>query len=282
MMNRLLVLAALVALLAAAAAAWVVQRRRAAEPKPQRTLITRAQYTRDFLFAELQPIKLANCELARFGEKHDGGYLLCRNLLGSVKSAYSYGISGYDGWGCDVSKHLKVRVHQYDCFDPKRPMCPGGDTLFHSECIGDKATTDKDGRPFDTLEHQIAKNGDAGKYLVVKMDVEAAEWSSLMAAPDAVLNRIDQLAIEMHDFDRDVSRFITVVMRLNQFFHVAHLHFNNYSCMKGLEPFPAQAWEVLFVNKRLATPTGSGPVTRPIPLDAPNDPARPDCQFAKP
>ena len=71
-----------------------------------------------------------------------------------------------------------------------------------------------------------------------------------------------------------------VVLKLKRFFHVAHLHFNNYSCMKGLEPFPAQAYEVLFVSKRLATVAGTGKVTLPAPQDAPNNPALPDCQAA--
>ena len=65
------------------------------------------------LFEEIQPVKLSNCQLERFGEPNDGGYLLCANLLGDVKSAYSYGISGYDQWGCDVSTRLRVPVHQY-------------------------------------------------------------------------------------------------------------------------------------------------------------------------
>jgi hypothetical protein len=267
----------------AGAGPWLAQRQRAARGlKPQDLLRTPDQQARDSLFAELQPVKLANCELERFGEKHDGGYLLCTNLLASVKSAYSYGISGYDGWGCAVSTRLKVRTHQYDCFDPTQPACPGGDTLFHSECIGPDATTDKERRPFDTLEHQVVKNGDAGKYLVVKMDVEGAEWRSLMQTPDDVLERIDQIAIELHDFGRDFGRFVGVVSRLKQFFHVAHLHFNNYSCMKGLEPFPAQAYEVLFVSKRIAKLDGPGIPARPHPLDAPNNPALPDCQFAEP
>jgi hypothetical protein len=277
---RLFAAVVAVALMTAGAAVWFAQRGGAPQPRPEYTVRTREEQARDFLFAELQPVKLANCQLARFGESNDGGYLLCANLLTAVKSAYSYGISGYDGWGCDVSKRLHVAVHQYDCFDPKRPVCAGGDTRFHSECIGPQTSTDEDGRPFDTLERQLAKNGDAGKHVVIKMDVEGAEWPSLAQASDDVIDRIDQLAIELHDFDRDVGKFLSVVLRLKRFFHVAHLHFNNYSCMTGLEPFPAQAYEVLFVNKRLATGDATGAVTRPTMLDAPNDPSRPDCQFA--
>src|SRR5689334_11310564 len=78
---------------------------------------------RQALLEQLQPVALANCDLKRFGEANDGGYLLCANLLKDVQSAYSYGISGYDGWGCDISRQLNVKVHEYDCFNLQAPVC---------------------------------------------------------------------------------------------------------------------------------------------------------------
>src|SRR5829696_6328355 len=71
---------------------------------------------RQTLYDMLQPVALTNCRLERFGETHDGGYLMCANLLDAVQSGYSYGISGYDKWGCDMSTGLKIPLHQYDCF----------------------------------------------------------------------------------------------------------------------------------------------------------------------
>src|SRR6185503_1760686 len=85
---------------------------------------SRAATTRSVLFAEIQPVRITDCDLQRFGEPHDGGYPLCAHLLARVKAGYSYGISGYDGWGCDVSRRLRIRVHQYDCFDLREPSCP--------------------------------------------------------------------------------------------------------------------------------------------------------------
>lgn len=228
------------------------------------------------LFAELQPIRLANCELERFGEKNDGGYLLCANLLGSVRSAYSYGISGYDGWGCQVSKRLNVAVHEYDCFNLDEPACPGGRAIFHAECVAAEPSTDRDHRVFDTPQHQIEKNGDAGRHLVVKIDVEGAEWDTLRRAPDSVLESIDQLAVEFHGVDQE--HFAKVVRRLKRFFYVANLHFNNYSCTPGQDPFPSWAYEVLFVSKRLGVPDTSGTPVASQALNAPNNPNAEDCQ----
>jgi len=234
---------------------------------------------RQELFALVQPVALKNCTLERFGEDHDGGYLVCGNLLKDVQGAYSYGISGYDKWGCDASTKLGVKLHQYDCFDTRQPSCPGGDTVFHAECIGDAAKTEE-GRRFDTLQNQLAKNGDAGKRLVVKMDVEGAEWDSLLHAPEATLDRIDQLAIEFHYIHED--RYVQTVQRLKQFFYVAHLHFNNWSCARGLDPFPGWAFEVLLVNKRIGVLDPGQPAPPLSALATRNRPFWPDCQVETP
>jgi hypothetical protein len=233
---------------------------------------------RQALFDLLQPVALSNCELARFGETHDGGYLMCGNLLGMVQSGYSYGIAGYDKWGCDISTKLGVAVHQYDCFDTTQPNCPDGKTVFHPECVGPTTKTEE-GRFFDTIQHHIAKNGDTGKRIVMKIDVEGAEWDSFLSAPDEVLQQFDQIAVEFHWVQEE--RYRAVVQRLKQFFHVAHLHFNNASCIGGLDPFPTWAYEVLFVSKRLGVVDPARKAGGPHPLDAPNNPTFPDCQPAR-
>jgi hypothetical protein len=230
---------------------------------------------RETLFELLQPVVLSNCELERFGERNDGGYLMCANLLGQVEAGYSYGIANYDQWGCDISKRLGVTLHQYDCFDTRQPACPGGNTVFHAECVADTRKTEE-GRLFDSMQNQFAKNGDDTKRLVVKMDVETAEWDSLLHASDETLQRIDQLAIELHGMHE--PRHIEVVKRLKQFFDIVHIHFNNHTCMAGIEPFPAWAYEVLFVNKRIATVDTTKRWPGAHKLAAPADPKRPDCQ----
>jgi hypothetical protein len=267
-----------IALCVAGGAGWRLLRPR----KSEQPIIVHAKgpspndRLRQALFAELQPVAFANCELKRFGEANDGGYVLCANLLGAVQAGYSYGISGYDGWGCQVSRQLKIRVHQYDCFDLHEPVCPGGATTFHSECVAGKRSTDESGRIFDTLETQIAKAGDARHHVVVKMDVEGAEWETFLRAPDTVFEQIDQLAVEFHGANR--QRFVDAIRKLKRFFYVANLHFNNYSCTPGMEPFPSWAYEVLLVSKRLGVPDLSGKRLDTSAVNAPNNPKIPDCQ----
>jgi hypothetical protein len=229
---------------------------------------------RQALFEMLQPVALSNCRLERFGEAHDGGYLMCGNLLDQVQAGYSYGISGYDQWGCDISTRRKVTVHQYDCFDTTVPACPAGNTTFHAECVGDAAKIEE-GRPFDAIKNQFAKNGDGSKRIVMKIDVEGAEWNSLLSVPDETLAQIDQMAVEFHGLEGQKS--LAVVQRLKKFFEVAHLHYNNASCTVGMEPFPSWAYEVLFVSKRLAVVDPSRKADGLHPLDASNIPFLSAC-----
>ncbi|HVL69320.1 MAG TPA: hypothetical protein VM364_18830 [Vicinamibacterales bacterium] len=226
------------------------------------------------LFELLQPVTVAGCELERFGEPHDGGYLMCGNLLGDVEAAYSYGISGYDGWGCDISRRLGAPVHQYDCYDTRQPACPGGETIFHPVCVAGSSRT-RDGRLFEPMQKQIADNGHTGRRLAIKMDVEGSEWETLLAYPEDLLRDIDQFAIEFHGTDDE--RFVRAVEKLKRHFHVAHLHFNNYACVQTAAPFPSWAYEVLFVNKRLAPVVEGARPRMPHPLDAPNDPGAVEC-----
>jgi len=230
---------------------------------------------REALFEMLQPVALSNCRLERFGEAHDGGYLMCGNLLEKVQAGYSYGIDGYDQWGCDISTKHHLTVHEYDCFNTTSPACSAGSTKFHAECVGDTARTEE-GRLFDTIEHQFSTNGDSSKRIVLKIDVEGAEWSSFLSAPDEILGQIDQMAVEFHGFEDQKS--LAVVQRLKKFFEVAHIHFNNASCIRGMEPFPAWAYEVLFVSKRLAVVDLSRKAGGLDAVDARNVPYLLDCQ----
>jgi hypothetical protein len=218
------------------------------------------------LFAALRPVKLSNCQLKRFGHPHDGGYLLCDNLLDRVQAVYSYGIEGRDEWGCEVAQRGGVTTHQYDCFDLRRPRCEGASTVFHEECVAARPFQ-SGGKTFDTLAHQIAANGDEKKRLVAKVDVEGAE----------LLENIDQLLVEFHDYDTPGA--LEVIERLKKVFHVVNVHFNNNTCTWFTQPLPAYAFEVLFVRRGVGLPDPSGaPPAMPQPLDSRNLWQLPDCQ----
>jgi hypothetical protein len=232
-------------------------------------------WRRQVLYDELQPVKLTNCVLERFGEANDGGYVVCANLLKDVRAGYSYGISGYDKWGCDISTRLSIPMHQYDCFDLRQPVCVSGKTIFHAECVGGRSEIIEN-RPYDSIANQLRKNGDYPHHVVLKMDVEGSEWDSFMNIPEELLDRIDQLAIEMHGVSDDKAR--TIVRHLKRHFYIVSLHYNNFACYPASDPFPAYVFEVLFVNRRIGVLDPAGKAEHPSPLNHPNNPLGPDCQ----
>ena len=103
-----------------------------------------------------------------------------------------------------------------------------------------------------------------------------ATRTNVTRVPHETLEQIDQMAVEFHEVQDE--RFLATVRRLKEFFEIAHIHFNNASCIEGLDPFPTWAYEVLFVSKRLAIVDRSGTAGGLHPLDAPNNPALADCQ----
>jgi hypothetical protein len=238
-----------------------------------------ARRLRAAILAELQPVVLKNCTLKRFGSANDGGYLMCENLIEPLDAGYSYGVGSNDDWGCELSRRYHVPVHQYDCFDPARPTCNGGTFVFHNECVGNHSGY-TGSHLFDTLENQIRKNGDTGRRLIIKMDIEGGEWDSLLAAPEDLLASIPQITMEMHGFDD--PKIVEVIRKLKRNFYLVNLHFNNWSCTPKAAPLPAWAYQAHWVNKRIGVPDAAAPFPAPMsPLNAPDSATWPDCQLRK-
>jgi hypothetical protein len=236
-----------------------------------------ARKLREAILAELQPVALKNCTFKRFGSANDGGYLMCENLIAPLDAAYSYGVGRNDDWGCEVSRRYHVPVHQYDCFDPARPTCNGGTFVFNNECVGDRSGY-RESRFFDTLENQNRKNGDTGRRLIIKKDIEGAEWESLLAVPDELLASIAQIAMEMHGFEN--PKIVEVLRKLKRNFYLVNLHFNNWSCTPKAAPLPAWAYQTHWVNKRIGVPDPAAAFPAPMSaLNAPDSPTWPDCQL---
>ena len=94
-----------------------------------------------------------------------------------------------------------------------------------------------------------------------------------------VFEKIDQMIFEFHGVDWNLALALDVVLKLKKHFHVAHFHINNFSCERGNEPFAGWAYEVTFVNKRLATVDScrEGHAAQPARHAEQPEP-RPDCQ----
>jgi hypothetical protein len=189
-------------------------------------------YTRDFL----KTLRLcAPCNhFERLGEANDGGYVTCTDGLDKgLVGALSYGINGFDGWGMAVASKYKIPLNEYDCTNPNVPeVCEGCKVNFHNECILDaKGVPHGD---YKTLSQQLKESGNGNakdRSLLLKIDVEAAEWKIFAEEPVENMKKFREIVVEYHWINQEDNHqlYLQAVKRIEDAgFAVAHLHGNNY------------------------------------------------------
>jgi hypothetical protein len=187
----------------------------------------------------LRPHRLIGARKLRLGRPFDGGYVMLDRFEG-LAAAYSFGIADDVSWDLEIAQR-GIPVHQYDHSIARLPQ---EDPLFHWQPIRLTATVDD---PWSaTLETLVRDNGHAGsRDLLLKCDVEGAEWLVLAETPNAVLAGFRQIAIELHDLgglaDPDRAGLIhKALANLTAAHHVVHAHANNYAgwAVAGGVPVP--------------------------------------------
>jgi hypothetical protein len=138
------------------------------------------------------------------------------------------------------------------------------------------AASDGDGTASLATLLAHVRRGNAERWVLVKMDIEGAEYDSLAAA-DGRLERVSVLAVEFHELGRNWSRFTATMQRLAEQFVIAHVHGNNCLGYVPGTPVP-ETLEITLVHRSLVPGILPAAVAAyPLPLlDAPNDRRRPD------
>jgi len=199
----------------------------------------------------------------RFGEANDGGYVMCADGLDKgLVGAYSFGINGFDGFGMAVAERYKIPLNEYDCTNLKKPVvCKGCDVHFHGECLlnnngdaeamreefeanqpegvgdslkaGDESSSNSKFQ-FKTLTQMFEESGQASakeRSLLLKIDVEAAEWKIFAEEPVENMKKFREIVVEYH-WLHEVNNhklYLQAVKKIEQAgFSVSHMHGNNY------------------------------------------------------
>ena len=169
----------LFALLTATVAAVVVARRFAHAPARERSQpgarsqprnlyapISDEERLRARLFQLVRPVTITNWQAGAL-RRAQRRRLACSAAICCVPRgpAYWYGISGYDGWGCEVSRRFAdVPVHESRLLrHTASPRVPRGNAIFHAECVGTEPATNRGGGPSIRSRVRLHANGDAGK-----------------------------------------------------------------------------------------------------------------------
>eukprot|EP00435_Cladocopium_sp_Y103_P023003 s76_g5.t1 len=180
----------------------------------------------------------------RFGEEHDGGYLHCMDSLqpSTLRAAYSMGVEQHDQWSLDVFKAFNIPIFQYDC-TVSHPAQTCEKCQFFPACLSSKGLNNFPGKTSWTLKEAIeqSKMLDApDRSLLMKMDIEGGEWSTLTDSDMATLKKFRQLVIEFHSVEKEENHktYLQAMQALRHAgFRVAHVHGNNIGPVYVKEEF---------------------------------------------
>ena len=181
------------------------------------------------LKSRLKIRRAENVSFVRVGQNGDGGYIMADDFRKGGGIAYSFGIS------TEISWDLAMSQRDYDIFmyDMTIDGLPMENEKFHFFKEGIGGTTDKE-KSLDTLENFIKRNGhENNSNMILKMDVEGAEWDFLENVSSSTLNQFDQLLFEFHDLtryktDKEMIRTISLINKINLTHTLVHLHGNNF------------------------------------------------------
>ena len=236
---------------------------------------------------ELKPYDLPSSKRIRFGPSQDGGYVLLDKELENIEVLYSYGVGTNSDFELMFCEKYKAIARLYDHTVDTIPV--NKDFLyFKKEGVGPKET-----KNLNTIENHIKENGDGKKKLILKMDVEGAEWDTLSSIPNSVLGLFEQIVVEIHNlhsFKPDYKGInlskskldykTQVIKKINASFYLYHVHANNYEPLFYIKSFKVpNVMELTFVNKKYFKSVECSKNIFPTKFDKPNNPTRADIKL---
>ncbi|HEX4139180.1 MAG TPA: FkbM family methyltransferase [Candidatus Methylacidiphilales bacterium] len=225
------------------------------------------------LLSLMAPQHAVSAAKRRYGSRHDGGYILLDDFA-SITGAFSLGISSNVKWDLAMAEK-GLPVWQYD-YTVDGPPDAHPNFEFHKVRIGQE---EEDVTPTRSLSRLISERppGD----LILKMDIEGAEWESFAGMAPDQLKAFRQIVLEFHDFSRVTDPAwrelaMTALQHLNRHHAVCHVHGNNFAPLVRAGDIAVPASLEVSYARRDAYELVPATETFPGPLDRPCNPYRPD------
>jgi hypothetical protein len=193
--------------------------------------------------------KLSDLSYVRFGDLFDGGYVLS-NAISKNGSCLSVGVGTNISFDVAISK-LVNEVHLYDHTVSKLPQTTPPNIHFFNKGLGVSTSGQ-----FLSL-HDCLEKFSSSTNMILKIDIEGAEWEILDSIDSNTLLRFDQIAIEFHDFFRirnqaHFLRIVRVLAKLNETHTVINVHGNNWGKFEIVSNVPfADVLEVTYISKSI-------------------------------
>ena len=206
----------------------------------------------------------------RLGKKYDGGYVLLDDFSEDMH-VYSFGIAQ------DVSfeKELAERGLQIFMHDHTIANLPEQHTNFHFNKVGISHIDELENHKL-SMKTLLEQNGDLENHnLILKMDVEGAEWDFITHTPTKILSQFRQITLELHRLT-DISqreKILSALNKLNETHQAVWIHANNFGLIEIAEGAEVPAYiEITYLNKAKYQ-TVSGSCCFPLDID------QPDCPY---
>jgi len=225
----------------------------------------------------LTPWDVEGVGKVRIGGPADGGYVMLDRLRPG-QAVFSYGVGPDSSFDADLGR----RGHRVFLFDHTVER-PAGD--LPAGCLFTREGVAPEPRPeerLETIANHLDRHGCLGRRdLILKLDIELAEWLVLASMPDEVLACFEQIVVEFHGLNalgQDGLRQLVVaaLRRLNARFTLCHVHGNVHGRIALAEGVPVvPVLEATYVRTELVTRRASRTLY-PTPLDATNKPGTKD------
>jgi len=205
-------------------------------PKPTETNSPAITYSVLGTLSLLTPWDVTRCGKLRIGGESDGGYVLLDRLR-PEQPVLSYGV----GLDSTFDFDLAQRGHRVFMFDHTVEGPTGGipkGCVFTREGVAVSAQPEKD---LNTIEAHMRRHDLLDRHdLILKMDIEGAEWDVLAGLPANILDAFEQIVVEFHglnalNHDAFGARARATFQRLNARFTLCHVHANAYGGLAMIE-----------------------------------------------
>ena len=231
----------------------------------------------------LRPHRLKGRSKIRVGRFFDGGYVMV-DLFDGTEAAYSLGINDDVSWDIDIANR-GIQLLQYD---PTIDGLSEQHKLFDWKPFWIGGQLNRQERR-ETLESLIEQNGHTHcRNLVLKCDIEGAEWPLLQQTPNHVLQQFRQIVLELHSLEMlaqpdHADNIRRAFVNLTASHHVVHVHANNYAGWQVVGGIPIPAVLELTLARKEEGEFEVSQESFPTELDMPNNAADADLylgQFA--
>jgi hypothetical protein len=170
--------------------------------------------TSDLIFS---PVKCEH-DFIRLGDKYDGGYVMLDNSFRS-SVILGYGVGHTCLFENEVTERFGIKGYIFDHTLEGPPHNMNKERItFIKEGISDNDNEEN----LKSLQYHIDKYAKDTENIILKIDVEGAEWKSLK---NADLSKVSQLLIEFHEMDKDADW--DLIKRINDQFYLVNIHGTN-------------------------------------------------------